>query len=62
MFKAVSVKGMTIVPLKVYFKDGYAKVLIGLGKGKSQTDKRQSIGEREAKRDIDRAMSKRKGW
>lgn len=62
MIKAVSVKGMTIVPLKVYFKDGFAKVLIGLGKGKSQTDKRQSIGEREAKRDIDRAMSKRKGW
>ena len=62
MFKAVSVKGMTIVPLKVYFKDGFAKVLIGLGKGRSQVDKRHAIGEKEAKRDMDRAVSKRKSW
>jgi SsrA-binding protein len=62
MIKAVSVKGMTIVPMKVYFKDGFAKVLIGLGRGKGKADKRHAIGEREAKRDIDRALSKRKGW
>ena len=58
--KLVDQKGMTIVPLKLYFKEGWAKLLIGLARGKSQSDKRQSIGEREAKRDIDRAMSRRR--
>ena len=52
-------KGMTVVPLKLYFKNGYAKVLIGLGKGKSSHDKRRTIAERESKRDITRAMSRR---
>jgi len=58
--RLVDHKGMTIVPLKLYFKDGWAKLLIGLAKGKSHADKRHSIGEREAKRDIDRAMSRRR--
>ncbi|GAB4514936.1 MAG: SsrA-binding protein SmpB [Phycisphaerales bacterium] len=57
--KASDVKGMTIVPLKMYFKEGRIKVLIGLGRGKRSHDKRQSIKEREQKREIDRAMSKR---
>ncbi len=54
------VKGMTIVPLKMYFKDGWAKVLIGLGEGKAKHDKRQSIAKRDAQRDMDRAMSRRR--
>jgi len=58
--KLVDQKGMTIVPLKLYFKDGWAKLLIGLARGKSKADKRHSIGEREARRDIDRAMSRRR--
>ena len=53
-------KGLTIVPLKMYFKNGYAKVLIGVAKGKTKGDKRQTIAKREAKRDIDRAMSRRR--
>lgn len=53
------VKGMTIVPLKLYFKNGYAKLLIGLAKGKAKHDKRDTIKDREAKRDIDRALSRR---
>lgn len=57
--RAVSQKGMTLVPLKMYFKNGYAKVLVGLGMGKSRADKRRSIAEREAGRDIQRAMSRR---
>lgn len=57
--RQVSQKGMTIVPLKMYFKNGYAKVLIGLGQGKTKHDKRQSIAERESKRDISRAMTRR---
>lgn len=58
--KESNVKGMTIVPLRLYFKNGYAKILIGVAKGKTRADKRQSIGQREAKREMDRALSKRR--
>lgn len=54
-----AVKGVTIVPLKLYFKNGYAKLLIGVGTGKGKSDKREDLKKREAQRDIDRAMSKR---
>lgn len=60
LFKAASVKGNTLVPLKIYFKNGYAKCLVGVGTGKKAHDKRQTIKERESQRDIDRAMSKRR--
>lgn len=59
--RQVSQKGMTIVPLRLYFKNGFAKLLIGLGKGKTRADKRSSIADRESKRDISRAMSRRAG-
>lgn len=49
-------KGLTLVPLKVYFKRGKAKVLLGLGKGKQRQDKRQAIQERETKRETDRLL------
>lgn len=48
--------GMTLVPLKVYLKDGFAKVLIGLAKGKHDHDKRESIKRREQNREIARTM------
>lgn len=48
--------GMTLVPLKVYLKDGFAKVLIGLAKGKHDYDKRESIKRREQERDLKRTM------
>ena len=51
--------GLTIVPLSMYFKDGYAKVEIGVARGKKTYDKRHSIAEREAKRDAARAMARR---
>lgn len=57
--KQMNEKGLTIVPLKMYFKNGFAKVLIGVAKGKTRSDKRDSISKREAQRDIQRAMSKR---
>ncbi len=57
--RQVDQKGMTVVPLKLYFKNNWAKLLIGVGKGRSKHDKRRAIGERETRRDIDRAMSKR---
>ena len=52
-------KGLTLVPLKVYFKEGRAKVLLGIGRGKQLRDKRQSIKDKSVKRDIDRAMRRR---
>ncbi|USN98517.1 MAG: SsrA-binding protein SmpB [Phycisphaeraceae bacterium] len=57
--RQVEQKGVTLVPLKLYFKDSWAKLLIGLGTGKAQHDKRQSIKERDMERDIRRAMSRR---
>lgn len=54
--KAVTQQGYTIVPLKLYFKKGYAKVLIGLARGKKKYDKRQDIKERDMKRELDRKV------
>jgi SsrA-binding protein len=52
-------KGYTLVPLKIYFKGPYAKVEVGLAKGKKLYEKRDTIREREAKRAIERAMRSR---
>ncbi|MFP5362603.1 MAG: SsrA-binding protein SmpB [Thermoleophilia bacterium] len=52
----VKEKGLTLVPTRIYFSDGRAKVEIAVAKGKDQFDKRQSIKERESKRDMDRAL------
>lgn len=51
--------GKTIVPLQLYFKDGYAKVEIAVGTGKRDWDKRQAIKERDAKREAQRAIGTR---
>ena len=48
--------GMTLVPLKVYLKNGFAKVLLGIVKGKHDYDKRESIKRREQERDIKRII------
>lgn len=52
-------KGLTLVPLALYFKDGYAKLEIGVARGKKQFDKRHTIKAREADRDIRRRMMKK---
>jgi SsrA-binding protein len=52
--KAIEQKGFTIIPLKLYFKKGNAKVLIGVAKGKKRFDKRDSIKEKDVKRQIER--------
>lgn len=52
-------KGLTLVPLQVYFKDGKAKVELGLAKGKTTYDKRETLKERDAQRDIERQMRRR---
>jgi SsrA-binding protein len=52
-------KGLTLVPTRLYFKGPYAKVEIALGRGKDLYDKRQSIKERDERRDMQRALSER---
>ncbi|MEX2309120.1 MAG: SsrA-binding protein SmpB [Pirellulales bacterium] len=52
-------KGLTLVPLKMYFKEGRAKVLMGICRGKQKHDKRDSVKRREMQRDIDRAMRRK---
>jgi len=54
-------KGVTLVPTRVYFKDGWAKVEIALATGKRKYDKRQVIKERDQKRELDRFRKIRKG-
>lgn len=49
-------EGYALVPLKLYIKNGYAKVLLGLGKGKKKYDKREDLKKKQMKRDIDRAI------
>ncbi|MCA1040379.1 SsrA-binding protein SmpB [Bacillus infantis] len=51
--------GYSIVPLKMYLKNGFAKVLIGLAKGKKNYDKRETLKKKEAGRDIERAFRER---
>ena len=52
--------GYTLVPLQLYFSDGRAKVEIALAKGKREYDKRQTLRERQDKREAERAMSSRR--
>jgi SsrA-binding protein len=49
-------KGLTLVPLKMYFKEGRAKVLLGICRGRKTYDKREQLQKNSMKRDIDRAM------
>ena len=56
----VNERGLTIVPLSLYFKDGRAKVEIALAKGKRNYDKRQTLREQQDRREAERAMSTRR--
>lgn len=52
----IRLEGFTLVPLKVYIKGNYAKVLLGVGKGKKLYDKREAMKERDMKREMNKAM------
>jgi SsrA-binding protein len=54
--RATEEKGSTLVPLRVYFKDGRCKVELAIARGKARYDKRQAIAERDAARETDRAL------
>lgn len=56
LYSTIKQDGLTLVPTKCYFKDSKVKVEIGLARGKKNYDKRDSMAEKQAKRDIDRAM------
>ena len=59
LFSKTREKGFTIVPLKIYFKRGRAKMEIALASGKHTYDKRQDLAEKAAKRDVDRELKDR---
>ena len=56
----IGARGLTVVPLKLYLKNGLAKVELGLARGKKRYDKRQSIIERDRRREADRAIKNRR--
>ena len=55
----VAERGLTLIPTKLYFKDGKAKVELGMARGKAQRDKRETIKRRQADREMERAMRHR---
>ena len=57
--RRVNEKGLTVIPLALYFVDGRAKVEIGLAKGKKSWDKRNSLAERQANREVEQAVGRR---
>lgn len=59
LFGATTQKGMTIVPLRLYFKNGRVKIELGLGKGKKKQDKRQDMKKKSAEKEMRRAIGKR---
>ena len=60
LLEGSSQKGYAIIPLKVYFQRGYAKVEIALARGKKLYDKRAALKEKQAKREVDKALRARK--
>lgn len=62
LFGQMKEKGYALVPLKIYVRNGYAKVLLGLAKGKKNYDKRQDIAKKDAQRDIQRALRERQKY
>ncbi|MCG3146971.1 MAG: SsrA-binding protein [Verrucomicrobiae bacterium] len=55
----LNAKGMALLPLKIYFTKSFAKVLLGVGKGKNVTDKRETLKRKEADRETQRALADR---
>ena len=60
LFGKAQQKGYTLIPMRLYFKRGFAKVELAVAKGKRQYDKRETIARREAQRQIERAVKRRR--
>jgi SsrA-binding protein len=56
----VEQRGYALVPLQIYFKQGWAKVALGLARGRKHADRRDAIAQRETKREMERAMARRR--
>ena len=59
IYQQLREKGLTLVPTKLYFKDGRVKIELAVARGKDVRDKRRTVADREAKRQIDRALKER---
>ena len=57
--EALTTKGLTMVPTKLYFKDGWAKIEVALARGKKKYDKRQAMAKQDAKRQVERALKEK---
>ena len=55
---SISLNGLTLVPLKGYFKDNKFKILVGIGRGKKNYDKRETLKERDIKREVDKNLKR----
>jgi SsrA-binding protein len=60
LYGKVRERGLTLVPTRMYFKDGRAKVELALARGRERIDKRRAIAERDAKRQVERALRRRR--
>ena len=60
LYGKVREKGLTLVPTRMYFKDGKVKVELALARGRERADRRRVLAERDAQRDIDRALKQRR--
>jgi SsrA-binding protein len=60
LYGKVRERGLTLVPTRMYFKDGRAKVELALARGKEQRDKRRDLAKRDADRQIERALKTRR--
>jgi SsrA-binding protein len=60
LYAQVREKGLTLVPTRLYFKDGRVKVEIAIARGKDVRDKRRTVADREAKRQLERALKERR--
>jgi len=58
LIRRVEEKGVTLVPLRLYFKNNLAKLMLGIARGKRQYDKKVEIAKRDAKRDLDREQKR----
>ncbi|MDX1614813.1 MAG: SsrA-binding protein SmpB [Candidatus Promineifilaceae bacterium] len=62
IIEALTTKGLTMVPTKLYLKDGWAKVEVALARGKKQYDKRRDLAKKDAERQIERALRRKYGF
>ena len=59
LWEQINIKGVAVIPLKMYIKDGLAKIEIAVARGKKMYDKRQTIAKRDIERDIERQIKKK---